>query len=126
VAQGNLDEAISILQTNMEPVPASIDACALLSQLYWRKNDIPNYTSDRQALPNALENTKYRRRMGGLGEYRTPAESVSASLDMARTCRAAEGQQNFERAVRNTTSWRAPINGTAVLISTDGGRQVCL
>src|ERR1700726_4029888 len=41
--QGNVDEAVAILQSHTASGSASIHAWTLLSQLYWRKNDIPKY-----------------------------------------------------------------------------------
>jgi hypothetical protein len=41
--QGKLDEAIVILQTHTASGSASIDAWTLLSQLHWRREDIPKY-----------------------------------------------------------------------------------
>jgi len=99
VAQGNLDEAISILQTNMGTSAASIDACALLSQLYWRKNDIPNY---HQVIVKLCQmhlkhkiSTAHGRPLANTG---TPAESV-CQLDMARTLPRGGRPADFERAV---------------------------
>jgi len=41
--QGKLDEAIAILQNHVASGPPRSTLVTLLSQLYWRKNDIPKY-----------------------------------------------------------------------------------
>jgi tetratricopeptide (TPR) repeat protein len=100
VAQGNLDEAISILQTHMETGAASIDACALLSQLYWRKNDIPNY---HQAIVKLCQMHLKAQNIDAawedFGEYLNSGGERMPASTWLELCRAAEGQQNFERAV---------------------------
>jgi membrane associated rhomboid family serine protease len=98
--QGNLDEAIAILQTHTANAAASVDAWTLLSQLYWRKNDIPKY---HEAIIKVcqlhLKAQNIDAAWQDFGEYlNSGGERMPAStwLDL---CRAAEGQQNFERAV---------------------------
>ena len=98
--QGNLEEAVAILQTHTSSSAASIDAWTLLSQLYWRKNDIPKY---HQAIIKLCQMHLKAQNVDAawqdFGEYlNSGGERMPAStwLDL---CRAAEGQQNFERAV---------------------------
>jgi tetratricopeptide (TPR) repeat protein len=98
--QGNLDEAIAILQTHTASATASVDAWTLLSQLYWRKNDVPKY---HEAIIKVcqlhLKAQNVDAAWQDFGEYlNSGGERMPAStwLDL---CRAAEGQQNFERAV---------------------------
>ena len=98
--QGNLDEAIGILQTHTAKAAASVDAWTLLSQLYWRKNDIPKY---HEAIIKVcqlhLKAQNVDAAWQDFGEYlNSGGERMPAStwLDL---CRAAENQQNFERAV---------------------------
>ena len=100
MAQGNLDEAISILQTHMGTSAASIDASALLSQLYWRKNDIPNY---HQAIIKLCQMHLKAQNIDAawedFGEYLNSGGERMPASTWLELCRAAEGQQNFERAV---------------------------
>jgi len=100
IDQGNLDEAISILQTNVGSGVASIDACALLSQLYWRKNDIPNY---HQAIIKLCQMHLKAQNVDAawedFGQYLNSGGERMPASTWLELCRSAEGQQNFERAI---------------------------
>jgi len=41
--KGQIDEAQAVLQTFFAAHPASVDACNLLQQIYWRKQEMPAY-----------------------------------------------------------------------------------
>ena len=41
--KGQIDEAQAVLQTFFATHPASLDACNLLQQIYWRKQEMPAY-----------------------------------------------------------------------------------
>ena len=41
--KGQIDEAQAVLQTFLATHPASLDACNLLQQIYWRKQEMPAY-----------------------------------------------------------------------------------
>ena len=100
VAQGNLDEAISILQRHIGTGAASIDACALLSQLYWRKNDIPKYHEAIIKLCQMhLKAQNVDAAWEDFGQYLNSGGERMPASTWLELCRAAEGQQNFERAV---------------------------
>jgi tetratricopeptide (TPR) repeat protein len=100
IDQGNLDEAISILQSNITSGPASIDACTLLSQLYWRKNDIPKYHETMIKLCQLhLKGQNIEAAWQDFGEYLNSGGERMPASTWLELCRAAEGQQNFERAV---------------------------
>ncbi len=98
--QGNLDEAIAILQTHTANGSASIDAWTLLSQLYWRKNDIPKY---HQAIIKLCQMHLKAQNVDAawqdFGEYLNSGGERMPASTWLELCRAAEGQQNFERAV---------------------------
>jgi membrane associated rhomboid family serine protease len=98
--QGNLDEAISILQTHTASNTASIDAVTLLTQLYWRKNDIPKYHEAIIKLCRLhLKAQNADAAWDDFGQFlNSGGERIPASTWL-ELCRAAEGQQNFERAV---------------------------
>jgi len=85
----------SILQTHMEPARRQSTLGALLSQLYWRKNDIPNY---HQAIVKLCQMHLKAQNIDAawedFGEYLNSARAY-ASPYMLELCRAAEGQQNF-------------------------------
>jgi membrane associated rhomboid family serine protease len=98
--QGQLDEAISLLQVHLGTNPNSLEGYTLLSQLYWRKNDVPKY---HEALIKALQlNLKAQHMDAAWHNYdelvNTGGERLPASAWL-ELCRAAEGQQNFDRAV---------------------------
>jgi len=98
--QGNLDEAISILQTHVANNPASIDACTLLSQLYWRKNDIPKYHEAMIKLCQMhLKAQDADAAWEDFGQYLNSGGQRMPPSTWLELCRSAEGQQNFERAV---------------------------
>jgi tetratricopeptide (TPR) repeat protein len=98
--EGKLDEAIEILQTHTASAAASIDAWTLLSQLYWRKNNIPKYHEAIIRLCQMqLKAQNTDAAWQAFGEYlNSGGERIPASTWL-ELCRAVEGQQNFERAV---------------------------
>src|SRR5258708_6318006 len=99
--QGNLDEAIAILQTHTAGSSASIDAWTLLSQLYWRKNDIPKYHEAIIKLCQMhLKAQNVDAAWQDFGEYLNSGGERMPASTWLELCRAAEGQQNFERAVQ--------------------------
>jgi membrane associated rhomboid family serine protease/Tfp pilus assembly protein PilF len=98
--QGKLDEAIAGLQTHIVAKPASLESYVLLALLYWRKNDIPKY---HQAIIRLCQLHLKAKDLDAawqdFGEYLNSGGErmpVSTWLELAR---AAEGQQNYERAV---------------------------
>jgi len=100
IDQGNLDEAISILQAHVASSPASIDASTLLSQLYWRKNDIPKYHESMIKLCQLhLKAQNFDAAWEDFGQYLNSGGERMPASTWLELCRSAEGQQNFERAV---------------------------
>ncbi len=100
IDQGNLDEAIAILQAHTAGSSASIDAWTLLSQLYWRKNDIPQYHEAIIKLCQMhLKAQNVDAAWQAFGEYLNSGGERMPASTWLELCRAAEGQQNFERAV---------------------------
>src|SRR6266436_1628343 len=97
---GKLDEAIAILQPYVASGPASIDACTLLSQLYWRKNDVPKYHETIIKLCQMhLKAQDIDAAWQDFGEYLNSGGERMPASTWLELCRSAEGQQNFERAV---------------------------
>ncbi len=43
IDKGRQDGAIDILNDHLEKNPGSVDACSLLQQIYWRRNELPEY-----------------------------------------------------------------------------------
>jgi tetratricopeptide (TPR) repeat protein len=98
--QGKLDEGIAILQTHTASTSASIDAWTLLSQFYWRKNDIPKYHEAIIKLCQMhLKAQNVDAAWQDFGEYLNSGGERMPASTWLELCRAAEGQQNFERAV---------------------------
>lgn len=97
---GKLDEAIAILQTHTASPSASIDAWTLLSQLFWRKNDIPKYHEATVKLCQMhLKAQNIDAAWQDFGEYLNSGGERMPASTWLELCRAAEGQQDFERAV---------------------------
>src|SRR6266478_3854185 len=98
--QGKIDEAIAILQTHLAATPNSLDACILLSQLYWRKNDVPKYHENiiKQCQLH-LKAQNPEAAWQDFGEYLNSGGERMPASTWLELCRAAETQQNFERAV---------------------------
>jgi len=98
--QGKLDEAITILHAHTANSSASLDAWTLLSQLYWRKNDIPKYHEAIIKLCQMhLKAQNVEAAWQDFGEYLNSGGERMPASTWLELCRAAEGQQNFERAV---------------------------
>jgi membrane associated rhomboid family serine protease len=98
--QGQLDEAIAILNAHSATTPASMDACTLLSQLYWRKSDIPKYQETVIKLCQMhLKAQDVDAAWQDFGDYLNSGGERMPASTWLELCRAAEGQQNFDRAV---------------------------
>ncbi len=79
---------------------ASIDAWTLLSQLYWRKNDIPKYHEAIIKLCQMhLKAQNVDAAWQDFGDYLNSGGERMPASTWLELCRAAESQQNFERAV---------------------------
>lgn len=97
--QGKLDEAIATLQTHAAS-SSSVDAWTLLSQLYWRKSDIPKYQEAIIKLCQLhLKAQNTEAAWQDFGDYLNSGGDRMPASTWLELCRAAEGQQNFERAV---------------------------
>ena len=98
--QGNLDEAIAVLKAHIGTNAPSIDVCTLLTQLYWRKNDIPQYQEAMIHLCQLhLKAQNAEAAWQDFGEYLNSGGTRMPASTWLELCRCAEGQQNFERAV---------------------------
>jgi membrane associated rhomboid family serine protease len=98
--QGNVDEAIAILQAHTATNTASVDAWTLLSQLYWRKNEVANYQEAMIKLCQMhLKAQDADSAWQAFGEYLNSGGERMPASTWLELCRSAEGQQNFERAV---------------------------
>jgi tetratricopeptide (TPR) repeat protein len=97
---GKLDEAVAALQGLLATKPDSLDACALLTQIYWRKNDIPKY---HEAVVKLCQlHLKAQDAEAAWNDYQEYLNSGGQRLPVSvwlELCRSAEGQQNYDRAV---------------------------
>lgn len=97
---GKLDEAIASLKALIATKPDSVDAYTLLSQIYWRKNDIPAHLEATIKLCQL-----HLKAQDGAAAWQDYQEYVNAGGDRMPAAtwlelgRIAEGQQNYEGAV---------------------------
>jgi hypothetical protein len=97
---GKVDEAVTALQGFLATKPESLEGCTLLSQIYWRKSDIPNYhTSMIKLCQLHLKAQDFEAAWQDYHEYANSGGDRLPAATWLDLCRAAEGQQNFERAV---------------------------
>jgi membrane associated rhomboid family serine protease len=97
---GKLDEAIATLKSYVATKPDSLEACTLLSQVYWRKNDIPGYHTSIIKLCQL--HLKAQDPEAAWHDYEEYANSGGRSMPAStwlELCRAAEAKENYERAV---------------------------
>jgi membrane associated rhomboid family serine protease len=100
VSSGQLDEALPILKDYLARKPDSVDACSLLREIHWRKNDIPLYLAYTERLCSlhlagrqpqaAWQDYEEFVQQGGV---KLPAQTW---LDL---CRVPEAEGAFERAL---------------------------
>lgn len=98
--QGKLDEAIAALHRQLAVKPDSAEACALLGQLYWRKNDLPAYKD--AVIKTCQLHLKAQDVDAALQDYEEFTNSGGDILPAAvwlELCRALEARQDLERAV---------------------------
>ena len=97
---GRLDEAIATLQGYVTSKPDSTETYTLLSQVYWRKNDIPAY--QKAIIKLCQLHLKAQNSEEALHNYEEYTNSGGSSMPAAswlELCRLLEGQQNYDRAV---------------------------
>jgi membrane associated rhomboid family serine protease len=125
MGENKLDEAIALLQSHVATKPDSLEAYTLLSQLYWRKNDLPRYHQTMIKLCQLhLKAKEIDAAWQAFGEFlNSGGERMPAStwLELARS---AEAQQNFERAVEeyDRLAQAYPSEKQALLASMAAGR----
>ena len=97
---GKLDEAIATLKGYVAKKPDSLEAYALLPQLYWRKNDIPAY---QEAIAKLCQlHLKAHDPDAALQDYDEYVNSGGSHLPAStwlELCRAVEGKEHYDRAV---------------------------
>jgi membrane associated rhomboid family serine protease len=98
--QGKLDEAIASLKAFVASKPDSLEAYTLLSQIYWRKNDIPAHLEATIKLCQL--HLKVQERDEAVQDYQEYANAGGNRMPAAtwlELCRIFEEQPNYERAV---------------------------
>lgn len=98
--KGRFDEGIGALKKYLATKPDAIDAQAILSQLYWRKNDIPAHLEATIKLCQLhLKAQDSEAALTDFQEYRNAGGDKMPAGTWLEICRLIEGQQQYDRAV---------------------------
>jgi membrane associated rhomboid family serine protease len=98
--RGKLDEAIASLQAYIATKPDSLEAYTLLPQICWRKNDIPGYRTSMVKLCQLhLKAQDTEAAWQDYQEYKNSGGDPMPASTWLELCRAAEGKEDYERAV---------------------------
>jgi len=99
IEKNEIDEAIAELRAEIKEKPDSLQAWEMLPNLYWKKNDIPNYQA---ALDAACRlHLKEHNFDAAWQDYEELSRSADAKISCAtwmELCRNAEDQQQWDRA----------------------------
>jgi membrane associated rhomboid family serine protease len=99
--QGKFDEGIAVLRKHVTAKPDAIDAHSVLRQLYWRKNDIPAHLQATIKLCQLhLKAQDGETAWQDYQEYTNAGGDRMPAGTWLELCRLAEGQQDYERAVK--------------------------
>jgi membrane associated rhomboid family serine protease len=97
---GKLDEAVSALRGYVAAKPDSIDGYTLLSQIHWRRNDIPAHLEATIKLCQLhLKAQDAEAAWQDFQEYANAGGNRFPPATWLELGRLAESQENFERAV---------------------------
>lgn len=98
--QGRFDEGISVLKKYLTIKPDAIDAQSVLSQVYWRKNDIPTHLEATIRLCQLhLKVQDAEAALLDYQEYTNAGGDRMPAATWLELCRLLEGQQKYDRAV---------------------------
>ncbi len=98
--KGKLDEALALLQGYVATNPDSLDAYRLLPQIYWRKNDVPNYyTSTIKLCQLHLKAQENDAAWQDYQEYTNAGGDHMPAATWLELGRIVEGQPNYELAM---------------------------
>jgi len=98
--KGRFDEGIAAIKKYLATKPDAIDAQAILSQLYWRKNDIPAHLEATIKLCQLhLKAQDSEAALTDFQEYRNAGGEKMPAGTWLEICRLIEGQQHYDRAV---------------------------
>jgi membrane associated rhomboid family serine protease len=98
--KGKFDEGIAVLKKHLAVKPDAIDAQSILSQLYWRKNDIPAHLEATIKLCQLhLKAQDTEAALQDFQEYTNAGGDRMPAATWLELCRLMEGQQQYDRAV---------------------------
>jgi len=98
--KGRFDEGIAVLKKYLATTPGAIDAQSILSQLYWRKNDIPAHLEATIKLCQLhLKAQDSEAALLDYQEYTNAGGDRMPAATWLELGRLIEGQQNYSRAV---------------------------
>jgi tetratricopeptide (TPR) repeat protein len=112
----------------MAAQPDSIDACNLVQQAYWRKGDVPGYQEAITKLCTLhLKQRYHEAAWKDYEDFLNSGGKVMPAAIWLELCRAAEGQQNFDRALEEYDKLAAvyPSERQAIMARMGAGR-ICL
>jgi membrane associated rhomboid family serine protease len=98
--KGEFDEGIAIIKKHLAVKPDAIDAQSILSQLYWRKNDIAAHLEATIKLCQLhLKAQDSEAALQDFQEYTNAGGDRMPAATWLELCRLIEGQQHYDRAV---------------------------
>jgi membrane associated rhomboid family serine protease len=98
--QGKLDQAVATLQTFLASKPDSLEGNILLSQICWRKNDIPGFQSATIKICQLhLRGHNPEAAWQDYEEYLNSGGNRMPAVTWLDLCRAVEARGEFQRAV---------------------------
>jgi len=101
VQVGQLDEALPILKEYLARKPDSVDACSLLREIHFRKNDIPLYLAYTERLCRLhLASRQPQAAWQDYGEFLQHGGEKMPAQMWLELCRVPEEEGSFERALR--------------------------
>jgi membrane associated rhomboid family serine protease len=99
--KGKFDEGIAILKKHLAAKPDAIDAQSVLSQLYWRKSDIPAHLEAAIKLCQLhLKAHDTEAALLDFQEYTNAGGDRMPAATWLELCRLIEGQQDYNRAIK--------------------------
>lgn len=122
------DEAIAVLKNFIASKPESLDAWNLLSQIYWRKGDVPSFHEATLKLCSFhLKAREYQLAWQSCEEFRNTGGEILPAATWFDLCRAAESQKNIDLALHEYQMLAAayPSERQAMMAQIAAGR-ICL
>jgi membrane associated rhomboid family serine protease len=123
-----IDEALAKLKSYSETNPNSVDAWLLLQQAHWRKNDMPAYQESVLKLCGLhLKARDFDAAWQDRADFVKAGGTLLPAALWFELCRAAEGQEDFERAVKEYGELLAAYpNERQALLALINSARICL